>query len=251
VLVQARLGLKCADHVFCVSNQDRDYLTRRLGIPGERITRIYSAADPAYATIAGRRDYARGDRLVFFGTWIARKGTRDLVEAFTALAARYHTMTLTVLGSGMPRATVVEAFPAHVRSKVLWTDASSAPAMAEVLASTDIYVLPSLFEGTPLTLVEAMMTGVPSICTDTSGMHDVIEHGRNGLLVPLRSPASLVGAVERLRNDDRLRERLGRAAHVDARDRYTWPRVARPVREAYERLADSRRRRVLDVRGAS
>src|SRR5439155_10639436 len=77
-LWQSRLSLSHADHVFCLSNEDRDYLTRRLGVPSRRITRVYPAADPAYGAVYERRDHMTADRLLFFGTWLPRKGTADL-----------------------------------------------------------------------------------------------------------------------------------------------------------------------------
>jgi glycosyltransferase involved in cell wall biosynthesis len=107
---------------------------------------------------------------------------------------------------------------------------------AAVFAGADVFVLPSLFEGTPLTLIEAMMSGLPIVTTDTCGMRDVIAHERTGLLVAPRSPGALRDALERLLGDRTLRARLGQAAREEARARYTWPAAAQVVRHAYETL---------------
>ena len=71
-------------------------------------------------------------------------------------------------------------------------------------------------------------------------MKDVIQDGRNGLLVPIRSPKAIVRAVERLISSSEYRARLGRAAQADALEKYTWQRVAQPVRTVYEQLCDRR-----------
>lgn len=112
------------------------------------------------------------------------------------------------------------------------TEAETAAAFADA----DIYLLPSLFEGTPLTLIEAMMSGMPIVTTNVCGMKDVIRNGENGLLIPIRSPDAIVSAVKRLVADQAYRARLGHAAQAEALEKYTWPRVAAPVRDVYERL---------------
>ena len=100
-----------------------------------------------------------------------------------------------------------------------------------------VYVVPSLFEGTPQTLMEAMATGLPAVVTATCGMKDVDQTtGRTGLQVPVRDPPALAAALDRVLTDRGLRERLGRQAHADVVENYTWDLVAGPVRDVYQRL---------------
>jgi len=235
-LWQSRVGLTRADHVFCLNTQDRDYLERRFGVRPEAITRIFPGADAVYADVAGPRDYVRGDRLLFAGTWRANKGIGDLVPAFSELAGRHPAVTLRVLGPGVAEDAVRAAFPAPVRPRIHVVRSDTEEESAAVFAGADVFVLPSLFEGTPLTLIEAMMSGLPIVSTDTCGMRDVIAHERTGLLVAPRSPGALRDALERLLGDRTLRARLGQAAREEARARYTWPAAAQVVRHAYETL---------------
>lgn len=235
---QSRLSLRHADHVYCLSNEDRDYLRQRLGVPAGRVTRIYPAADPAYGAVYGRRDYATADRLLFFGTWLPRKGTPDLIAAFAALVPRYPELRLTVLGAGFPPEDVRASFPEALRGRVDCPQPGTEAQLAEHLLRAAVFVLPSTFEGTPQTLMEAMLSGLPVVATATCGMRDVIRDGQNGLLIPLRSPEALTAAVERLLTDAQLRSRLGRQAHADAATHYTWEKVALPVREVYRDIAD-------------
>jgi glycosyltransferase involved in cell wall biosynthesis len=123
------------------------------------------------------------------------------------------------------------------------TDLENPPteaAMAAAFADADLFLLPSLFEGTPLTLIQAMMSGLPIVTTATCGMKDVIEDGETGLLIPVRSPAAIDAAIARLVRDRALRERVGKGARAAALARYTWDRVARPVEEAYLTLQAER-----------
>jgi glycosyltransferase involved in cell wall biosynthesis len=236
-LWQSRLGLRLADHVLCLSHEDREYLIRRIGVPPGRITRVYPAADPAYGAVAAERHYDAADTILFFGTWLQRKGTGDLVAAFLVLARRYPAVRLLVIGAGVPESVVRAAFPEDLRGRVRCARPATEPDLARELLTADIFILPSLFEGTPQTLIEAMLSGLPVITTATCGMRDVIQDGRNGVLVPARDPGTLITAFELLRADPSLRRRLGQEAHTDAETLYTWQHVAVPFRKVYEQLA--------------
>ena len=235
-LWQSSLGLRHADHVFCLNEEDREYLIKQLNLPDHKITRIYPAAKTTYATAASGRDYGRADRLLFAGTWLPRKGTQDLVEAFTTLGKQDQKVELIVLGSGASETAVRASFPESLRARVKCIQAGNDVEAASAFASADIYLLPSLFEGTPLTLIEAMMSGMPIVTTATCGMKDVIRDGENGLLVPIRSPEAIVTALDRLRGDVAYRASLGRAAQSDALEKYIWEAVSVPVQAVYERI---------------
>lgn len=246
-LTQADAGLRRADHVFCLNYEDRDHLVGELGRAPESVTRIYPAADEAFAANSHARSYARASRVLFAATWRKNKGVEDLVPAYAELAARHASLELIVLGAGVPDAEVRAAFPVEVRGRVRCVRAGSEAETAAAFAAADLFLLPSLFEGTPLTLVEAMAAGLPVVTTATCGMRDVVRDGENGLLVPLRSPSAIVAAVERLIRDESLRARLGAVARAEAAERYTWERVAAPVLEVYERMPVERARRFVRV----
>lgn len=241
-LWQSKIGFMNADHILCKNTEDRDYLVNWLNLSPERITRISPGADPIYATAAQGRSYRRMEKLLFAGTWIKRKGTIDLIASFSYLAKHYPSLQLTVLGSGVPSEVVRNDFPPGIREKVHCVNTANEAATAQAFADADLYLLPSLFEGTPLTLLEAMMSGLPIITTSICGMLDAIENGRNGLLVPVRSPDSISRACESLINNEELRARIGLAAQADAMNKYTWDRVAAPVQNVYERLSKARQK---------
>lgn len=239
-LWQSTLGLRGADHIFCLNMEDRDYLASWLRVPKDRITRIFPAAEPVFARDSARRDYGRISRLLFAGTWRKNKGIQDLVPAFSRLAERFPELTLRVLGGGESPELIQAAFPEAIRRRIECVYTRSEEETVSAFASSDALILPSLFEGTPLTLIEAMMSGLPIVTTATCGMKDVITDGRNGLLIPVRSPDAIAAAVERLIGDRELRERLGRTARQDALQENTWERVSKPVVEVYERLLTQR-----------
>lgn len=90
-----------------------------------------------------------------------------------------------------------------------------------VLAQADALVMPSLHEGLPYALLEAMSLGVPAIASDVGGLAEVLEHERTGLLVPVGDASALASALKKLGDDSALRNALGSAAAAEQRRRYT------------------------------
>jgi glycosyltransferase involved in cell wall biosynthesis len=89
--------------------------------------------------------------------------------------------------------------------------------MARLLAAADVFVLPSLLEGQPLALLEAMASGIPCVVTRASGLDEFVADKEDGLLVPPMDSQALADAVYRLLLDAELARRLGNAAQKRAR----------------------------------
>ena len=180
------------------------------------------------------------NRLLYVGTWLDRKGIRYLADAFAALAARWPEIQLTVAGCIIAENQVKSYFPAAIRNRISVHPFLPRGAMPALYASHDIFVFPSLVEGMPLTLLEAMAGAMPVVTTNTCGMSDLIDHEANGLLVPAADAVPLAKAIERFRNSPELRRDLGLRAQETAR-RYTWDRIARQLEQVFQLAADSRR----------
>jgi glycosyltransferase involved in cell wall biosynthesis len=233
-LWMSAFALRRADHVVCLNEQDRGFLGRRFGIDPARVTAVTPGADPIFGHAAATRSYGSARRLLFAGTWLPRKGATELARAFELLVERGHDVELAVLGAGVPDGEVLRAFGPRSASRVRILGSGDDALMASALAGADVFVLPSLFEGTPLTLIEAMWSGLPIVTTRTAGMQDVVRHEETGLLVPPGDDAALAGALARLVTDGPLRRALGTAAHRVAGTSYTWANTAAAFHRAYE-----------------
>jgi len=173
--------------------------------------------------------------LLYVGSWLDRKGIHYLVEAFQILARKNPGIRLTVAGCLSSEDNVKSFLSPEVRDQVRVLPFVKRAEMPSVYADHDIFVFPSLVEGMPLTLLEAMASAMPVVTTNTSGMADVVEDGVNGLLVPAADAGRLADAIERLCDSVALREDVGRQAQETMR-RYTWERVVEKL-EAVLRLA--------------
>jgi glycosyltransferase involved in cell wall biosynthesis len=181
-----------------------------------------------------QRDNAGGDalRLLFVGSWLDHKGVYYLRDGFEELVKRIPQVRLTIAGCSVDAETVKQFFPASVRGQLDIIPFIPRKDMPALYARHDIFAFPSLFEGLPIVLLEAMATGMPVVTTETCGMKDVVEDGYNGLLVKPADAAAFAVATERLIHSAELRARLGGAAQ-ETMKRYTWDRVAAQLEHVF------------------
>jgi glycosyltransferase involved in cell wall biosynthesis len=170
--------------------------------------------------------------LLFVGTWLDRKGVYYLAEGFRMALRRIPGLRLTVAGCSAPAEKVKEMFAAEARERVNVLPFVTREEIPAIYAAHDVFVFPSLVEGMPLTLLEAMATGMPVVTTNTCGMADVVEDEVNGLLVPAADAEKLAGGIERLCESAKLRKRLGLAGQETMR-RYTWERVTEQMEKIF------------------
>jgi glycosyltransferase involved in cell wall biosynthesis len=169
-------------------------------------------------------------RLLYVGTWVDRKGLYYLAEAFGIVAREYPAASLTVAGCGGAELLVKNSFAQEVQDRICVRPHVKCEDMPAVYAEHDIFVFPSLMEGMPLTLLEAMAAGMPVVTTNSSGMADVVEDGFNGLIVPPADAEALAKSITRLCESVEMRRKLGAEAENTVR-RYTWERSARQMEE--------------------
>lgn len=172
------------------------------------------------AALNGHKHYQRHGHDVTFG-FAARlealKAPLVLIEAFIELRRKQQHVRLRIAGDGTQREdamALARAGAAASRCELLgtYTDIKH---KSEFMRSLDVFVLPSLTEGTPNGIAEAMAHGVPIIASDVGGIPDMITP-ETGILVPPQNPKALADAMIRLAADPELRARMGRAA----RERY-------------------------------
>jgi len=113
-------------------------------------------------------------------------------------------------------------------------------ALDGILAESDVFVLPSLSEGVPKVLIEAMSYGLPIIATDVGGVPDIIKHGENGFLIKPGTAAEIATAVKMIARDGALREKLVDGGLRFAREHTSSKQAGSIVNVMRERLAAGR-----------
>ena len=216
----ARFMAHACDRILCVSQSVRAHHAARSGLPDHHYAVMPWGVDvEAFSRdAAGRRrlrnqwGVARGAVLAaFVGRLEFYKGVDTLLAAMSHLGARGDAVDLVIAGDG-PKRPAVENFIAHGESGHRTRLLGHVEDVRAVLSAADVFVMPSLWEGWPLALGEAMAAALPAVGTDVPGIRDLLVPGRTGLLVQREEPVALADAIHRLAADRVLRLRLGKAA---------------------------------------
>jgi len=162
-------------------------------------------------------------RLLFVGRVHREKNLGSVIAQLPALP----DIELLVAGDGAQRPELAElAATLGVAGRVRWLGWQQKDALPELYRKADALVNPSLYEGSPNVVLEAMASGLPTIASDTPGNRSVVREGENGLLFPLDEPAALRAALARLVLDPKLARKLGEAGRTRALAEFSWRRAA-------------------------
>ncbi|QDV33825.1 glycosyltransferase family 4 protein [Tautonia plasticadhaerens] len=219
--------LEYADLVLVPSGHIAGEL-RKNGFPGDRIRVVPYASDVRRFRPDPAKVHGSGCTFLFAGGISQRKGIAYLLRAWQSV--RRPGWRLQLLGEP-PRAFGPLA-PLLVGVEVLGrVPHGEVPA---AMARADVFVFPSLFEGSAVVTYEALSCGLPGVVTPSSG--SVARDGLDGIVVPPADVAALAGAMERLGSDPELRAFCSRNARSQA-ERFDWPRYHRAVVEAVGAVA--------------
>lgn len=243
VVWQARLGLRQADMAICLNEEDRSELHKSL--PRARVCKVRNGVGDEFLDAAPADAARPSSGILFLGSWLPRKGILDLVPAVSSALRKWPSCAFTAAGTGVEAEPILGAFPPDVVSRVrVIAKVGSDQDLIRIYREHSLFVLPSYFEGMPLSLLEAASMKFGIIATDCCGMKDFVRSGVNGLLVPVGSPAELTQALDRCLADPSLVARMGEEAHRTAQG-YRWDRAADDLEEAYSRAIFNRRRHVV------
>jgi len=221
------------------------YYIDEIGIPPQRIQIVANGVDVDRFVSAGKDGRAQLDprtRHVVFGV-VGRlepeKDHRTLLQAFRALCERRSAVRLLIIGDGSLRGDL----EAHARALGLVRNVTFLGARSDIpglLGSIDVFVLSSINEGVPLSVVEAMAAGKPIVATNVGGLQLLVRPSINGLLVPPADPVALEAAMRRLADDDALRREMGVRSQEIARESFGVSTMIRRYQEIYESVAGGR-----------
>ncbi|WP_203229184.1 glycosyltransferase family 4 protein [Halobellus captivus] len=179
----------------------------------------------------------RTQDVLFLGRLAPKKRVTDLIAAFANLVDEFPDSTLRIVGTGPKREeleTQVEelGIPSHVSFEGRVSDES----IPRFYASAGVFVLPSVWEGHPLTLLEAWAASSPVIASSVEGIEEFVDHDETGYLVPPESPEELTNAIRHvLKNPDRAQE-WGKNARELVENQYSWEGVADRTYNLYRDL---------------
>lgn len=171
--------------------------------------------------------------VLFVGRLEPVKGLKYLIEAINILKDTKN-LELIIIGNGNEKNNL-EVLVKDLKlngENVTFTGKISNEKIPEYMAAADVFVLPSLSEGFPVVILEAMATGLPIVTTKVKGLPEIVEDNINGLLVPPQNPEELADKINLLLNDENLRKKIS-ILNKEKSKSYSWENVALTLEKLY------------------
>ena len=234
---------KNTDKIVAVSNRVKEFTSKQEGIGKDKFELIYNGIDSKeFLPTASRKDirdklnFREGDFILgAVGALTIQKGHYYLIQALSLLVKRYPNTILLVVGTGELKEELQEivrklSLQENVRLLGLRRDIS------DLLNCMDVFVLPSLWEGLGIALLEAMLMGLPVVASSVDGILEIVENGKNGILVPPGNVEALSNAIDELIENPQLRQSLGKAAKEHILEKFEVRQYIHKLENLYNRL---------------
>ncbi len=203
-------------HFIAVSNDLQQWLTERIGVPSEQVTHICNGVDslqfhPRLEPVAafGPADFLCENAFVVgsVGRMVEVKDFISLVRAFLLLLQReperQSRLRLMLVGDGPCRQSCLDLLAQAGAARMAWLPGSRDD-IPQLMRAMDLFVLPSLAEGSSNTILEAMASGLAVVATEVGGNGSLVQSGRSGNLVPRACPTRLAAAIDNYYNTPSL-----------------------------------------------
>jgi glycosyltransferase involved in cell wall biosynthesis len=218
----------------------------RIVVPSSFLQRVFGEHGVAAEIVPNIVDLARfhpGERRAGGSHVVVARNLEDIYDIPTALHAfahvreRHPQARLTVVGSGEARVSLERLVDElGLTSAVTFTGRLDNECMAGVYRSADLALNPSRVDNMPISLLEAMASGVPIVSTNAGGIPDMVDDGETALLVPIGDAQAMAAAALRVLNDPGLASSL-RGAGIKVAGRYTWTAVRPLLYAVYAKAA--------------
>jgi len=240
-----KLSLRFCNRVIAVTDEIRKELIHN-GIKESKVITIRNATDNISSTTDIFMVKTEKKRLLnvrenyfiigYVGRLSKEKGIKYLINAGKILKERIKYFKILIIGSG-PERENLETISLKLGLKENITFTGFLSDVEQWIQTLDVLVLPSLTEGTPLALLEAMSCAIPVVATNVGGVPEIIESGKNGILVEPRNAKELADAICMLQKDELLRLKLGKEAQVTVQNQYGVQNWIKRIEDEYLRIA--------------
>jgi glycosyltransferase involved in cell wall biosynthesis len=242
-------AIKLTDRLVCVSEDLSRYMADKVKVPKNRIEVIKNGImlenyKPRWITSSYplRNKYGIPEDakvLVSVGRLETVKGQKYLIEAFEKLVGRHKNIFLWIIGDGSLRGDLFSYVKSQeLENSVFFT--GNVNNVTDYLRESDVFILPSLSEGTPMALLEAMASGLTIVATRVGENEIALEHGRAGFLIPPGSVEELRSIIISILENSKKSREMGEEAHKLAYQKFSSKRMVEKYEELYLRLLQNK-----------
>lgn len=227
----AKWTFSYSDKVICYTDYEKNELTTT-GIDPNKIEVIHNGINTDLFTPSGRE--SRNMQILWVGRFVKGKGIKYLIDAFDVLIKQYPELKLVMIGTGTEKDKIKEKIHELKLKNIIMKDFVPNSEMVKVYQNSDVFVLPSLDEGVPRTILEAMSCGISIVCTALPQLVDIVKGC--GLLVPIRDSQALADAVSKIISDRELAQKFGEKGRANVVKNYSWGDTVKRTINLYEEL---------------
>jgi glycosyltransferase involved in cell wall biosynthesis len=220
-----RLILRNASAIIA---NDEGLANRSMAADPYPVSVIPNGVDTDYFIPAKHGSHVDGYRILFVGRFAVQKNLFYLLDQCSKVKSAFAgKVSLRMVGDG-PQMHELRRHAAKVglEDSVIWYGWAQKDQLRELYATSSCFVNPSLYEGMPNTVLEAMASGLPLVTSDVPGNNTLVQDGENGYIFDLQKPDSLFDALARLIQDPEGASRMGNRGRQSAVDNYSWDRIA-------------------------
>ncbi len=247
-----RITEQVVNKFVVVSESLRESLIRDHGIAPERITKIYNGIEldryrpslecqGSFRTecLVGEDDFLVGS----VGRLVYEKGYEFLLKATPLILASCPRAKIVIVGDG-PLKSKLRNLTRELGIVESCLFVGFREDIANILSSLDVFVLPSIMEGLPIVILEAMAMAKPIVASDIDGIREQVENGRTGILIPPRDPQALAEGITQLLRDKYQAQRFGMEARKQVEEMFDIRQQVALHEEVYKGLLKGRRAEV-------
>lgn len=231
--------LKAADRIIAVCRFVKEDIAK-YGIDKAKIEVIHNGVDteffkPSKKTFKEKYADKFDTLFVFLGRLIPQKGLPYLIDAMAEVAKEYPKTGLLIVGKGKEKSKLERRVRRLALDKnVIFPGFIPEEQLPHVYSSADVYVLPSLWEVLPISLLEASACGAPLLASDAGGNPEVIENGVNGFIFKRGDTKALAQKMRTLIGDPKMRRKMGRESRRMAMKKFDWELIAKKTLKYYQ-----------------
>ncbi|TAJ43684.1 glycosyltransferase family 4 protein [Methanofollis fontis] len=225
-----------ADAIICYTETERSQLID-LGVPSSKIHVIHNGieTDVFIPSIS----CSPKKQILWIGRFTPGKGVEYLLKGFQIFSREYPDYSLMMIGRGPLKDEFIDMIKEmELGDKVTLQDFIPNHELPGLYQDSSFFVLPSLEEGVPRTILEGMACGKPVVCTELPQLVDIVSGC--GMLVPLRDSEALADALSRLAEDPHLASSIGKAGRVNVVSHFSWEDTVSRTLDLYDSLISSR-----------
>jgi len=223
------------DAIICNSIVVKEFYEKKLGPVSRKLTVIRNGIEWQQFNIENQA-HPKNEKIIFTASRLApEKGIEYLIQAIKILSARMNNMKLLVAGEG-PLKTRLEYLVEQQGIKEIVTFLGYQENVSKYISQADVVVLPSLWEGLPNILLEAMAMKKPVVATAVGGTKEIVRDGENGFLVRPKDAKALAEAIQKILQDINLAINFGESGYRFVRENFDLFLMVSSYEKLYQKL---------------